>query len=161
MGLVARHKKLAFYGVPGGTDGAVTYHRMTKFTSFNQSKNPKEYNRQYVDEPFDETDVVGFAPSISYGFDRHTNIAVHDDIISITDGELIGDDAVRSIILVDTITGEAYQRNYSVIPNSEGDNLNAYTYSGTLKCKGESVKGTAASEDDWQTVTFTAESTAG
>lgn len=159
MGLVARHKKLAFYGIPGtGSGSTVTYHRMTKFTSFGQNKNSKEYSRQYVDEPITESDIVGYSPSISYGFDQHTGNAVHEDIISISDGELVGDDAVRSIILVDTITKKAIKRDYSVIPSSEGDNLSAYTYSGDFKCKGMPVYGTADTKDDWKTITFTEDS---
>ena len=50
----------------------------------------------------------------------------------ITDGELIGDDAVRSIIVVDIDTGAAVKRDYAVIPSTEGDNINIYTYSGTI-----------------------------
>ncbi len=155
MSLVARHKKLSFYGVPSGTDGTITFHRMTKFTTFSQSKNPKEYSRQYVDEPHTQSDVVGFSPSISYAFDRHSENVVHKDMIAIADDELLGDDAVRTLLLVDTVTGEAIQRDYAVLPNSEGDSLDAYTYSGDFKCKGDKVKGTATSSDDWKTVTFT------
>lgn len=155
MGIVARHKKLAFYGIPGTTSGSVTYQRMTKFTSFGLSKNPKEYSRQYVDEPNTESDIVGYAPSIGYAFDRHTDNTVHDDIISITDKELLGDEAVRSIVIVDTVTKKAVKRDYAVLPNSEGDNTNAYTYSGDFKCKGAPIFGTAETADDWKTVTFT------
>lgn len=82
----ARHKKLAFYGVPG-TDGKITLHRMKKFTTLSMSKNPTEYNRQYVDEPYTQSDVVGYSPSISYAFDRHSEDVVHKDLIAITDGE--------------------------------------------------------------------------
>mgnify|MGYP000003704908 FL=1 len=154
MSLVQRHKVLAFFGVTG--ESTTVYHRMKKFTQLAMSKNPIEYNRQYVDEPFQENDIVGYSPSIAYAFDRHTNDPVQADIISITDGELLGDDAVRTIITVDTSAtpAVAYKREYTVIPSSEGDNINVYTYSGTLKVKGEKVKGTATSSDDWQTVTF-------
>lgn len=154
MGIVARHKKLAFYGIPGES-GKITYHRMTKFTSLGLSKNPKEYSREYVDEPNTEADIVGYAPSIGYAFDKHTENPVHEDIIKITDGELIGDEAVRTIILVDTTTGKALKRNYAILPSSEGDNINVYTYSGDFKSKGAMTIGTAVSEDDWQTITFT------
>lgn len=154
MGIVARHQKLAFYGVPATGSGTTTYHRMTGFTTFSMNKNAKEYNRQYVDEPFSEADVVGFSPAVSYAFDQHTTSTVHTDIVSITNDEKIGDDAVRSIILVDTVSGDAIKRDYAVIPSSEGDNTNAYTYSGDFKCKGNKIKGTATSADDWQTVTF-------
>lgn len=161
MGIVERHKILAFYGVPG-TDTTVTYHRMKKFTQFSASKNPIEYKRQYVDEPFQETDVVGFAPSYSYAFDRHTGLDVQNDIIDITDNEKLGDEAVRNIIIVNTtaatgtttLTADAKLRSYSVIPNTEGDNINIYTYSGNLKARGELSDVTVSTADDWQTVTI-------
>ena len=160
--IVQRHKIVAFYGVPtttGTGDNATTtiaYKRMKKFTQLSQSKNPIEYSRQYVDEPFSVNDVVGYAPSISYAFDKHKNLEVQTDIVKITNGEALGDDAVRSIVIVDTETNEAYQRDFSVVPNTEGDNVNVYTYSGTFKCKGELVKGTAATSDSFESVTFTA-----
>ena len=137
-GIVARHKKVAFFGVVKTSDGTTTetFTKMPKFTQLTTNKNPMEYSRQYVDEPFQETDVVGYSPSISYAFDRHRNNDVQDDIVKIHDEELIGDDAVRNIIVVDTDTGEAVQR-------------------GTFKCRGEQVIGTATSSDDWQTCTFT------
>lgn len=161
MGIVERHKILAFYGVPG-TETTVTYHRMKKFTQFSASKNPIEYSRQYVDEPFQQTDVVGFAPSYAYAFDRHTGLDVQNDIIDITDNEKLGDEAVRSIIIVDTttatgtttLTADAKMRSYSVIPNTEGDNINIYTYSGNLKARGELSDVTVSTSDDWQTVTI-------
>lgn len=161
MAIVARHKKLAFVGVLTGSQSGSTapvYHRIHKFTSFTHNKNPKEYARQYVDEPFEETDVVGYAPSYDYGFDKYTGDPVQGEIIKITDGEKLGDDAVLSIIVVDTEgdgTHVAYKRDYSVIPGAEGDNINIYTYSGTMKARGAAVKGTAATSDDWETITFT------
>ena len=94
--IVERHKVLAFYGAP--ENNGVKYYRMSKFTQFSNSKNPIEYSRQYIDEPFHQTDVVGF----SYAFDKHKNLPVQKDIITITDGEFLGDEAVRSIVLVDT-----------------------------------------------------------
>lgn len=151
--IVQRHKIVAFYGVP--SEDSVTFHRMKKFTQFAPSKNPIEYGRQYVDEPFGVTDVMGYNTSIAYAFDKHRNLPVQEDIISITNGELTGDEAVRTIILVDTDTKEAWQRDYAVIPAGEGDNVNVYTYNGNLKCKGELIKGTAETTDNWQTVTFT------
>lgn len=154
MAIQARHKNLAFYGIPSST-GTVKYVRMEKFTQFSQSKNPMEYSRQYVDKPFQQTDVVGFSPSIDYAFDKHSDLEVHKDIIQVTNHECIGEDAVRTIILVDTDTGDAIKREYAVIPNTEGDNINIYTHSGSFKCKGKAVFGQASSEDDWKTCTFT------
>jgi len=151
--IVQRHKIVAFYGVT--SNNTVTYYRMKKFTQLAKSQNPIEYGRQYVDEPFAVTDVVGYNPSIAYAFDKHRNLPIQQDIVDITNGELLGDDAVRPIIIVDTETNEAYKRDFAVIPNNEGDNVNVYTYSGTFKCKGELVKGTASTSDDYQTITFT------
>ena len=160
--LVKRSQKVAFYGVPG--DDATTYHRMTGFTEFSKSANPKEYNRQYIDEEHERTDIVGYSPEYSYAFDLFTENAMHTDIVSITDNEATGTDAVREIIVVDlTKTGktegsyEAVKREFSVIPDSEGDSSDAYTYSGSLKVVGERVKGTATSADGWKTLTFAEE----
>lgn len=157
--IVARHKMLSFYGVKTTTEGATTttYHRMKYFTQLAQSKNPQEYSRKYVDEATQRTDVTGFAPEISYGFDKHRNDPVLTDIVKITNEELYGAEAIREIINVDTVTGEAYKRDYTVSPGSEGDDANIYKYSGSFKANGEQIKGTAASSDDWQTVTFTEE----
>ena len=161
--IVARHKILSFYGVTttttsgGTTTTTTTYHRMKYFTQLSQTKNPQEYSRKYVDEATQRTDVTGFAPEISYGFDKHRDDPVLTDIVKITNEELYGADAIREIINVDTANGEAYKREYTVSPGSEGDDANIYKYSGSFKANGEQIKGTAASSDDWQTVTFTEE----
>ena len=153
--IVARHRILAFYGVPD--NNTIKYHRMKKFTQFSHSKNPIEYSRQYVDEPFQQTDVVGFSPSYDYAFDKHKNLEVQADIVKITNGEFIGDDAVRPIVIVDTSdpSATAYKRDYAVIPNSEGDNINIYTYSGSLKARGEKTEVTVSTSDNYQTITVT------
>ncbi|MDE6502057.1 MAG: hypothetical protein K2L10_08240 [Ruminococcus sp.] len=62
--LVTRPKKLEFWQLPNGS-----FQRMEGFTDLGYSQNPKEYSRQYVDEEFERTDIVGYAPSISYSFD--------------------------------------------------------------------------------------------
>lgn len=161
MGLTARHIMVAFYGVPvtttsnNTTTTTTTFHRMKNFTQMSKTKNPQEYSRKYVDEKDQRTDVVGFATQFDYAFDRDPSDPVLSDIINITDRELVGDDAIRSIIAVDTSTGEAFKRDYAVIPGSEGGDSNVYTYSGSFKAHGEEVAGTAATTDDYQTVTFT------
>ncbi len=156
--IVKRCKKLAFYGVPSGSgDGATyTYHRMKGFDDITTSKNPIEYSRQYVDEEFEQTDVVGYNPSVSFGFDRFADDLVHGDIVSIFDQEKVGADAVRPIIMVDIdkASGNAVKRNFSVIAESEGTGVDLYKYSGNFRVKGEKVFGTATSNDDWQTCNF-------
>lgn len=152
--LKQRHKIVAFYGVTG-TGGTVTYTRMKYFTQLSKSKNAQEYSRKYVDEKAQRTDVVSFAPQYDYAFDRYSGDPVLTDIIKITDNEMLGSDAVRSIVLVDVDSCEAFKRDYAVIPSTEGDDANVYTHSGSLKANGEQVAGTATSSDNWQTVTFT------
>ena len=166
--IVPRHKMLSFYGVtttttdstttPPTVTTTTTYHRMKYFTQLSKNKNPQEYSRKYVDEATQRTDVTGYATQIDYGFDKHRNDPVLTDIVGITNDELLGADAVRDIIDVDVETGIAYKRSYTVSPGSEGDDANFYKYGGSFKANGEQVKGTATSSDDWQTVTFAAES---
>ena len=135
MAIAKRSSKVAFYGV--STDDGVVYHRMSGFTEFATSKNPIEYSRQYVDEEMEVTDVVGYAPSVSYEFDLFDDNPVHKDMAAIADNE------------------SAIKREFSVIPDGEGASMDAYTYSGSLKVKGEKVFGTAESTDGWKTCVFT------
>ena len=100
---------------------------------------------------------MGYTPEVSYTFDRFTGNAVHDDIVKITDGEMTGDDAVRSIILVDMTapSGSSYpaiKREFAVIPDSEGGDSEVYSYSGTFKVKGEIIVGTAVITDNTYSV---------
>lgn len=159
--LVGRHRRLSFMQTGTGTDNNV-YERMTGFTSLGESKESKEYSRQYVDEATERTDVVGYATGVDYEFDRHTNTPVHTRIAAISDDEIVGTDAQVAIVTVDLFeqTGEggackARLRTYSVIPDSSGDSTDALTYSGTFKAAGEIVEGTATTNDEWKTCTFT------
>jgi len=157
--LFKRCDKLAFYGVKN-EDGSVTYKRMTGFTEIATKKQPKEYKRQYIDQEFETTDVVGYSPVISYSFDRFTENPVHKDIARITDEELLGTDAVRSIVIVDMKTDSgkgksAICRDFSVIPDSEGGEDIAYTYSGSFKANSAKEMGTAETGDDWETISYT------
>ena len=158
--IVKRSDKLAFFGVLNA-EGVVTYHRMKGFNEIATKKSPIEYSRQYVDQEFEQSDVVGYSPSISYSFDQFSDNAVHNDLVDIADRELVGMEAVRSIIMVDLSRADdngscpAVKREFSVICDSEGNSMEVYTYSGTLKVKGEKVFGSAVSGDDWETCSFT------
>lgn len=156
--LVTRPQKLAFFQLPNGS-----FQRMEGFTELSYSQNPKEYSRQYVDEDFERTDVVGYAPSISYSFDRYIGNRVLSDIVKITENEYIGDQMRRTIVTVDLSgevtsgSGNAKMREYAVIPDSSGDSGDCLTYSGSFKARGGLVDCTATSDDDWQTITVTAD----
>ena len=151
--LVGRHKRVAFMDVAG--DGK-TYTRMTGFTSMSESKNASEYSRHYVDEESERTDVVGYAPSNDYEFDRYTNDLVQQKIAEITDDELLGSDAQVSIVVVDLFdikadtpnTCVARKRDWSVVPDNSGDGTDALIYKGSLKANGEKIKGTATTTDN-------------
>lgn len=148
--ILKRSDKKAFYGIPAsGGSGTPTFTRMRGFTEFSISRNPTEYSRRYVDEDSERTDVTGYSMSCSYAFDEFSGDEVHADIIAITDGEKVGADAQRDIVLVDfskTAAGggyEAVKRTFSVIADSEGDSTDAYTYSGNMRATGAVIKGTA------------------
>lgn len=160
--LIGRHEKVAYYGVPD-KDGNVTYHRMCGFTKMDTSKNPVEYSRRYIDESFEQTDVVAISPSIAFTFDRYKDNPVHDDIVMISDSEILGTDAVRSIVVADISEKDeegkctAIMRDFSIMVETEGDSTDAYTLSGTMSTKGEKVFGTAVISQDAKTLTFTAD----
>lgn len=159
MSKLKRSDKLAFLGVKEGE--LITYHRLTNFTEFAVSKNPVNYSRQYVDEDFERNDVVSYAPSISYSFDYDNENAAHSAIVAITDGELVGDSALVDIVLVDLSSENeescsATLRQWSVIPDKEGSDSDAYDYSGTFKANGKNISGSATTADNWQTCSFVA-----
>ena len=150
--IVQRAKKLAFYGVP--KENETVFYRMKGFTKLETEKNPSEYSRQYVDELFEETDVTGYSPSVLYEFDRYADDPVHQDMVLLTDREMIGDDAVRTLIMADlALPNEdgsfpAIMRDFAVIPDSEGDGTDAYIYTGSFRAKGEKVIGTVQITDE-------------
>ena len=157
--IIKRFQKLSFYGVPA-EDGTTVFHRMKGFETLSTSKNPREYSRQYTDEEFSQTDVVGYDPSVAFSFDQFEDSAVHADIAQIFDGEKTGADAVRSIIMADlSANNRAIMREFAVIAEKEGDGTGAYTYSGSFRVKGDKVFGTVTSDDNWQTVTFVPDET--
>lgn len=117
------------------------------FTSASESKNPKEYSRQYIHEKTERTDIIGYAPSIAYSADVYTDNDVIDVIRKVTDEELIGTDAQRDIVTVHMFEGTAaarvaYKRKYAIIPDAKGDGVEALIYTGTFKAVSEVVKGT-------------------
>lgn len=166
--LKKRSDKVAFYGVPGDNN-SVTFTRMKGFTEFSTSKNAGEYSRQYVDEDTERTDVVRYSPKTSFAFDEYTDDTVLADIVDILDNEKLGTDAQREIIQVDfedPVTGgyAAVKRTVTVIGDSEGDSMDAYTHSGTFAWIDAPVKGTAViatpssggTKKNAETITFTA-----
>lgn len=156
--IVKRNQKLAFYGIKAD-DGSVTYRKMKGFTDISVSKNPKEYSRQYIDEITETTDVISYSPTIDFSFDMFTENDVHLDIEKVFNEELIGSDAVKSVVIVDftkpaTDVDGAYEmlmRDFALIPDTEGKGTEFYQYSGTFKAKGDVKTGYAVSEDDFET----------
>lgn len=158
--IVKRSDKVAFLNV--GTSENKNFQRMRKFTEISTSKNPTEYSRRYVDEDAETTDITGYGEEKSYAFDQYTNNPVHEKIAKITDDELTGDDATVETLVVDktkVVEGgyEARLRKYAVVPDSDGDSTDAYTYSGSLKAKGTFEKVTATISDDGKTATIVTE----
>lgn len=166
MSYYNRSDKVAYYGIPttSGSTTTWTYYRMRNFTSLSTSKNAKEYTRQYVDEVSETTTLTGYSTSVSYNFDFDDTYDVHNDIVNITDNELIGSDAIRRLLIVDMKSQDETTHKYngilrdvSVIPDSEGDSTDAYTYSGALKAVGENsaVEVTLSNNDQTATISTT------
>lgn len=159
--LVKRSQRVAYMNT-AGTEGPASFERMTGFTSMTNAKNPKEYSRQYVDMDTETADVVGYAPSIDYSFDRYSGNPVHEKLAKIHDGELVGNDTHVDIVSVDlfkkSTTGEKYyatKRTYAVVPDSDGDGTDALIYSGSLKAVTEIKVGNVTfSDDNFKKATF-------
>ena len=128
--------------------------RMEGFTTFSQSKNPTEYSRRYVDQDFENTDVTGYSPQIGFGFDQYEGNDVHDLIVDILDNEKLGNDAIVTICVVDVTDGTAIKREWTVVGDSEGDSMDAYTYSGTFRSTGKRIVGTATVDEAGAVATF-------
>ena len=159
--LVKRSDKVSFFG--NMSTGTETFNRMRGFTTLNGSKNPKEYSRQYVDEEFETTDVVGYSPSVAFGFDQYKNDLVHEEMVEILDGEKLGTEARRNIVTVDFSQPnnggyKATKREYAIIGDADGDSMDAYTYSGTFRATGKRITGTATLNSDSSVATFVADS---
>lgn len=159
--LVKRSDKVSFLGcIDGSTE---TFNRMRGFTSLSGSKNSIEYSRQYVDEEFETTDVVGFSPSMDFAFDQYTEDEAHNEMVEILDNEYTGTEARRNIVTVDfsqPTTGgyKATKREYAIVGDAEGDSTDAYTYSGTFKSTGKRITGVASVSSDGSVATFTPDS---
>ena len=155
--LILRAQKRAYANT--GTAVSPVYNLIGEgFTDLSQSKNAKEYSRKYVHEKSERSDVVGYAPSISYSFDMYSGDPVCEKIAKISDEEKIGEDAHIDIVVAhlwDESDGKcrAFKRTYAVIPDSDGSGTEALIYTGTLKAVGEITKGWF----DEQEKTFTAD----
>lgn len=155
--MVKRSEKLAFIKVNAG--GEEKFVRMKDFTELSLSANPKEYTRKYIDEDMERSAVVSYQPTISYKFDYDSESPVHDIFLNVSENELVGDDTLCEIAVVDLSKEQdggyyAVSREFYIIPDAEGDDSDTYTYSGSLKAGGKKTFGYAATEDDWQTMTF-------
>ena len=166
--IVLRPKRRMFMGVKLSDSESVTYTRLKGFTTLTENKNPTEYTRKYVDEYFEETDIVGVSTSFDFTFDMIDDDEALSDIAAIIDGEMLGEDAVRSFVSVDfnkPASGggyEAVERKMSIVGSTIGDGSEALTYSGAFRVKTEKIIGTAtiatpegATDETVKTITFT------
>ena len=163
-----RSEKLAFLEVIG-TDSTSTFERLEGFTTLTFNANASEYDRRYVDEDTNRTDVTGYSESINYNFDQYIGQKALEEIVKITEKEYTGTDAARRIIVVDTsdlqsesTTGTttysagAYVRYYAIVPSSNGDTTDCMTYSGDFKSRGEKKMCNVSMDADLQTATIRA-----
>lgn len=136
-----------------GTTENPVYTRMQGFTEGGKSLNSSTYDRRYIDEKTERSTVTGYSTEIAYNFDRIVDNAIHEKLADIHDKELVGETV--QILTVNLKNNEAKLRNYSVIPDADGDSTDAYTYSGNFHADGEIQEGTATVSTDGMTATFT------
>lgn len=136
-----------------GTVSEPVYTRMQGFTEGGKSLNSSTYDRRYIDEKTERSTVTGYSTEIAYNFDRIVDNAIHEKLADIHDKELVGETV--QILTVNLKNNEAKLRNYSVIPDADGDSTDAYTYSGNFHADGEIQEGTATVSTDGMTATFT------
>lgn len=141
-----------------GTGDTKAFHLIGEgFTSFPEAKNPKEYTRKYVNYKTEKTDVIGYSPSISYSCDCISGEPCVQEIVRITDGELLGKDTHRRIVSVNCFDQKsegkyaATMRTFAIIPANKGDGTDALIYTGTMKAVSDLITGTF----DRATKTFT------
>ena len=130
-----------------GTAENPVWTRMQGFTEGGKSMNSSTYDRRYIDEKTERSDVVAYKPEIAYNFDRIVGNAVHEKLVAIHNNETTG--ASVEILTIDfkaTTTGgyEARKRTYSVIPDASGDSTDAMTYSGSFSAAGVQTEGVAS-----------------
>lgn len=134
----------------GLTLNANIFHRMKGFTDAGKSMNPSTYDRRYVDEKNERSDVVAYATEIAYGYDRMYGNSVHDVISKVHDDEIVGFNIpIVTVNFNEPVEGgyRAKYRVWSVQPDSDGDSTDAYTYSGAFKANSSIVTGVAKIEE--------------
>ena len=145
-----------------------TFKRMKYFPEMSKSKEVEEYDRQYVDENSKRVDAISMSEVIEFEMDRHINDEVHQAIVDIFDKEKLGDDANVTLCTVNFTekgtTPDSYKariREYSLIPEGEGEDIEAYKHTGAFKSKGDIIEGEATTTDEWLTCTFKEDSEIG
>ena len=133
----------------GLTLEANIFQRMKGFTDSGKSLNASTYDRRYVDEKTERSDVTAYATEISYGFDRMYGNTVHDVIAKVHDDELVGFNIPIVTVNFNEPAENGYKAKYriwSVQPDADGDSTDAYTYSGAFKANNSIVTGVAKIE---------------
>ena len=128
--ILNRADKVNFMGLK---DNPEAFTRMHGFTDSGKSSNASTYDRRYVDEETERSDVTGYGTEIAYAFDEMKDDPVHAVLVEVADDEIKGKKV--TIVTVDFSkpgetdgTYEARKRVWSVIPDSDGDSTDAYTY---------------------------------
>ena len=164
-----RSEKLSFLEVQT-SNGESEYYRMEAFTNLEFSQNTEESSVQFVDEDTKRTRVVGHSESVNYEFVHYIGQPALEELVKITEGEMVGKAAVRNIVTVDMTTanlstGNDYTaratiRPYSVVPSSNGGSTEHMSYS-TFKANGTKKNITVGcnKDNEWQKITIQTNST--
>ncbi|MBO5649451.1 MAG: hypothetical protein J6S76_06005 [Clostridia bacterium] len=143
MSLITRSAMRSYLSVDG------VYNEIGEgFTDFTENKNPREYSRRYIHESTERTDLVGFAPSVTYAFDVCDADCVQEHLLKMTMEEEVGADARVTVVTAFLYRpGEregcvrAIRRAYTVCPARLGSGTEALICSGTMKACAEAEVG--------------------
>lgn len=158
--LIMRYQWEAYMGCLGDSETEVFNLIGEGFTSFPEKKNPQEYTRKYINYKTEKTDVIGYAPSITYSADCVSDDPVVQEVVTIHETEAVGTATHRNIVSVNRwkeTAGkcDATMRTYAIIPDEKGSGTEALIYTGTMKAVSDIIPGTF----DVKTKTFTAATT--
>ncbi len=143
MGMVSRNAMRSYMDCGG------VYQEIGEgFTEFCENKNPREYARQYIHEASERTDLVGFAPSVTYAFDVYQKDPVQEMLFAAAAQEWVGAAANVTVVTAflhqpAAVSGAyaAVRRTYTVCPAKLGNGTDALVCSGTLKACGGPEQG--------------------
>ena len=148
MSLVVRSAVLAYMNIQENPLQVPRYRLIGDgFTKLVNNKEPTEYTRKFVNRLTQTTDVIKYQSEIVYEIDVMSRDEVIQRILHLTDGERRRT-AITDIVTVTTNdvvarphVCKATRRQYKIVPNSIGDDVQILRVTGKMVTIGETENG--------------------